>query len=135
MAIKMSFTSKDGRVSPDAYWALVDVNANFRRGVGKLVFAVWHDQALAAAKADHINYVKVYVINEVDYNTWFAPDVLTPDGENHIKAAYEYAAATKDTLKEGYTSELNGLVFRNSQGDIVDKSEATESFFETGITV
>ena len=98
MAKVMSFTDQYGETSPQSYWRIVLVNRVKEDRTANLVFYGFTNES---QKGKRIIGQKSYTVSGEDFDTWFSPSVLSPEGINPESKAYEYAVATKDVDSGG----------------------------------
>jgi hypothetical protein len=96
MAFELSHTTADGVEHPLSYWRVAETNINAADKRGMVSFLGYHN---AQARTDGKQSIasKIYVIDEDAYDEFFAPSEIDPEGNNHIKAAYELASTVLDT--------------------------------------
>lgn len=96
MAYQMPHTTADGVEHPESYWRVTETNINAAHKRGMVSFLGYHN---AQARLDGKQSIasKIYVFDEAAYDEFFAPTEIDPEGNNHIKAAYELASTVLDT--------------------------------------
>ena len=115
MAFQMEFNDIHGVTHPASYWRVAQTNFSQADKRGQIIF---HGYASAAARLAGKQAIecKFYDINQADYEAYFAPDDLNPEGKNPVEAAYTYALTVKEgdaplADEEGYVSEDTRVSF------------------------
>ncbi len=93
MAFKKEHTDAFQETYAQSYWRVVEVNINKADRRGRVLFYGYPDEA---RKGGRIVGDKAYPVSEDQYDTYFGPDELNPEGKNPYAAAYELAMDTKD---------------------------------------
>ena len=84
-----TFTDDFGNSHSDAYGVIDQANFNKNRDKGgNIIFEIYTNQQARIDKKQPI-YQKSYPISAEDFDTWFAPDVISAD-DNQYKQAYLY---------------------------------------------
>lgn len=94
MAFQMNYTDEYGDSYEESYWRVVQPTLNKEAREGAVVFYGYQD---ADHKGKRIIGQKIYAIAHDDFDEYFSPDDLNPEGKNPWEASYRFATATLDT--------------------------------------
>ena len=110
MAKQMSAKASIGVTCPSSYWVPVQINLNKINRTGQVVFYGYASLEAKRANASPIGQ-KVYEVSTSQYDQFFAPTALGPEGANPAKAAYLLADSVKEGLAPNLTPDtVTGVV-------------------------
>jgi hypothetical protein len=95
MAFEMEYEDKSGVTHPASYWRVGQTNLSQATKNGSIAFLGYASAAARLAGKQPID-AKTYHIAPQEYDAFFAPDDLSPEGKNPVSQAYLYALSVKE---------------------------------------
>lgn len=117
MAFQMNYTDQYKDNYPSSYWRVTQTNFNKGEKTANIVLFAYADKAHAGLR---MLGAKSYNVSGADFDTYFAPGVIEPQGIDHIKQAYLLATNTLDIDSGQLDSNNNPIMvsFFNNATDI-----------------
>ena len=96
MAWQMNFTSPSQINISTSYWVASMINVCKLTQSGDITFLGFASKDAREANATPIG-VKTYTVSPADFQAYFCPTVLQPQGMDPFKSAYSYSLSQLDT--------------------------------------